>query len=157
MSTKFDGMGSFCFTEGMKIPGKTNVTFYALAFPTPIISSRRVDLLTATEAQLKNLFEACDTVECSNASFRTLELAHFSSNFNLERSGLLQALQPALIDGYLEKLGIEAELRELNVYGEPLDPFSNIPISTGVCSQAKARIQNVSRMSALMNACSRRS
>jgi hypothetical protein len=82
-----------------------------------------VDFLTATEAQLQNLFEACDAVEGSDASFGTLQPAHFSSNFNLERSGLLQALQPFLLDGDLEKQGIEAELCELNVYGTPFDPL----------------------------------
>jgi hypothetical protein len=82
-----------------------------------------VDFLTATEAQLQNLFEACDAVEGSDTSFGTLQPAHFSSNFNLERSGLLQTLQPFLLDGYLEKQGIEAELCELNVYGTPFDPL----------------------------------
>jgi len=82
-----------------------------------------VDFLTATEAQLQNLFKVCDAVEGLDMYFGTLQLAHFSSNFNLERSGLLQALQPFLLDGYLEKQGIEAELCELNVYGMPFDPL----------------------------------
>jgi hypothetical protein len=84
--------------------------------------SRRVDFLTATDTQLQNLFEACDKDDVSDTSFGTLRPAHFSSNFNLERSGLLQALQPFLVDGDLEKQGIEAELCELNVYGAPLNP-----------------------------------
>jgi hypothetical protein len=103
--------------------GEANLTFRILEFLTPHISSRRVDFLTATEAQLQNLFEACDAVEGSDASFRTLQPPHFSSNFNLERSGLLQKLRPFLLDGYLEKQGIEAELHELNVYGTPFNPF----------------------------------
>jgi hypothetical protein len=80
--------------------------------------SRRVDLFLATEAQLESLFQGCDAVEGPDASFGTLQPNHFSSNFNLERSGLLQTLRPLLLDGYLENQGIEAELYELNVYGE---------------------------------------
>jgi hypothetical protein len=81
-----------------------------------------VDVSEATEAQLENLFKECDAVEGLDASFRTLQPSHFSSIFNLERSELLQILQPMLLDGYLEKQGIEAKLCELNVYGEPFEP-----------------------------------
>jgi hypothetical protein len=108
------------FMEMTRRPGEANFIFRTQTFPTSS-SSRRVDFLTATEAELQNLFEACDPVEGSNASFGTLQLPHFSSNFNLERSGLLQALQPFLLDGDLEKQGVEAELCELNVYGTPVD------------------------------------
>jgi hypothetical protein len=79
-----------------------------------------VDFLTAAEAQLQNLFEACDVVTGSDTSFGSLQPAHFSSNFNLERSGLLQALRPFLLD---EKQDIEAEICELNVYGTPFGPL----------------------------------
>jgi hypothetical protein len=88
--------------------------------------SSRVDCLTATEDILQNLSNACDAVSRSDASFGSLKPAHFSSNFNLERSGILQAILPDLLDGYLEKQGLEAELRELNVYSELSLPPSSI-------------------------------
>jgi hypothetical protein len=113
---------TFFFLE-RTTPGEPTFTFRALAFPTPHISSRRMDLLTATDTQLRNLFQASDAVEGSDASFRTLQPDYFSSNLDLERSGLLRTLQPFLLDGYLEKQGIEAELCELNVYSTPFDPF----------------------------------
>jgi hypothetical protein len=93
---------------------------FTCAFPNPHFSWLQ-PTCGLPNCQLQNLFEACDVDEVSDASFGTLQPAHFSSNFNLELSGLLQALQPLLLDGDLEKQGIEAELCELNVYGTPLD------------------------------------
>jgi len=60
-----------------------------------------------------------------------LQPVHFSSNFNPERCGLLGAISPTLLDGYLEKHGIEAELCELNVYskGSQFTGFEDIPVN----------------------------
>jgi hypothetical protein len=78
-----------------------------------------VDVLTATEHQLQNLVRACDIVsEDDDAYFYTLQPADFSSNFNLELNGLLDAIRPTLLDGFLETRAIEAELRELIIYSQ---------------------------------------
>jgi len=58
-----------------------------------------------------------DVLDESYRKAGKLDRAYFASNFDLERSGLLNAMRSTLLEGHDEKKAIEAELYKLNVYG----------------------------------------
>ena len=88
----------------------------------------RVDLSQASESELENLASACepatfgvdqkDVLDESYRKARKLDVAHFATTFELRKSGIMDVVRAALLEGHDSNIPVEADLYKLNVYGE---------------------------------------
>lgn len=88
----------------------------------------RLELSRASESELENLARACDPAtfgvnqeDVLDESYRKagkLDVANFATKFKLEKSGIMDAVCAALLEGHDSNRHVEAELYKLNVYGE---------------------------------------
>ncbi|KAI0328047.1 hypothetical protein GY45DRAFT_1423503 [Cubamyces sp. BRFM 1775] len=90
--------------------------------------AKRVDLLHMSATELDDLERYCDPAtfgvahkDVLDATFRKagkLDRNHFALNFDIEHSGLLEAIRTSLFTGREQGRPIRAELYKLNVYGK---------------------------------------
>ncbi|KAH8114724.1 hypothetical protein DFH11DRAFT_1688810 [Phellopilus nigrolimitatus] len=91
-------------------------------------SGSRLDFCNATDEDVKHLADTCDAAtfgrnqeDVLDESYRKagkLDTAHFSTNIDVERSGLMNAIRYDLLEGHDGRRPIKAELYKLNVYGK---------------------------------------
>jgi hypothetical protein len=98
-------------------------TFPSIVFPTVQPAHGFLNLLQPLMPSSTIYSKSMQYFQGLGCLFWNLATSSFLVQFNLQHSGLPQALQPFLLDGCLEKQGMEAELCELNVYGKLFDPF----------------------------------
>lgn len=89
--------------------------------------SSRIHLAKASEENLQRLTDACepatfgvnqqDVLDESYRKAGKLNADDFSTNFNLEKSGILDIVRSELLMGHDETKQIEVERYKLNVYG----------------------------------------
>ncbi|KAI0355263.1 hypothetical protein OH77DRAFT_1403728 [Trametes cingulata] len=90
--------------------------------------AKRVDFLHASQAALDDLEKSCDRATFGVAQTDVLDTTyrkagkldrdHFAINFDVERTGLLEAVRTGLFTGKDQKRPIRAELYKLNIYGK---------------------------------------
>ncbi|OBZ71338.1 hypothetical protein A0H81_08863 [Grifola frondosa] len=105
------------------ITSNNSILYYGKGNP-----AGRIDLLNASDEELKHLTEACDPAtfgmdrkDVLDETYRRagkLDAAHFAVKFDAERSGLLRVVRSGLLEGFDEKKPTSAELYKLNVYGK---------------------------------------
>jgi len=88
----------------------------------------RLELSQASESELEDLSGACDPAtfgvnqkDVLDESYRKagkLDIVNFATKFKLEKSGIMDAIRAALLEGHDSNRHVEAELYKLNVYGE---------------------------------------
>jgi hypothetical protein len=88
----------------------------------------RVDLSQASELELANLSSVCEpasfgvdqknVLDESYRKARKLDVANFATTFELRKSGIMDVVRAALLEGHNSNRPVEAELYKLNVYGE---------------------------------------
>jgi hypothetical protein len=88
----------------------------------------RIDLSQPSEAELAHLSSVCepatfgvnqkDVLDESYRKARKLDVAHFATTFELRKSGIMDVVRAALLEGHDSNRPVEAELYKLNVYGE---------------------------------------
>lgn len=88
----------------------------------------RLELSQASESELENLARACDpatfgvnqedVLDESYRKAKKLDVVNFATKFKLEKSGIMDAVRAALLEGHDSNRQVEAELYKLNVYGE---------------------------------------
>ena len=88
----------------------------------------RIDLSQATESELVNLSNFCeaatfgvnqkDVLDESYRKARKLDVANFSTKFELHKSDIMCVVRAALLEGHDGNRPVEAELYKLNVYGK---------------------------------------
>jgi len=90
--------------------------------------ARRLDLTKASEAELKQLTDICDTAtfglnheDVLDLSYRNawkLDPAYFASKLNILHAGLMESIRYNLLQGNQGNMTFFAELYKLNVYGK---------------------------------------
>ncbi|EIW52432.1 uncharacterized protein TRAVEDRAFT_96799, partial [Trametes versicolor FP-101664 SS1] len=90
--------------------------------------AKRLDLLHASEAALADLEATCEPATLGtpqrgvvDATYRPaaqLSREHFAINLDVEHLGVLEAVRTGLFTGKEQHRSVQAELRELNIYGE---------------------------------------
>jgi hypothetical protein len=59
-----------------------------------------------------------DVLDESYRKARKLDVANFATTFELRKSGIMDVVRAALLEGHDSNRPVEAELYKLNVYGE---------------------------------------
>ena len=87
-----------------------------------------IDLSRASKSELVNLSSACkpatfgvnqkDVLNESYRKARKLDVTNFATSFNLHKSGIMDVVCAALLEGHNSNRPVEAELYKLNMYGE---------------------------------------
>ncbi|KAG1756838.1 uncharacterized protein EDB91DRAFT_1094709 [Suillus paluster] len=131
---------------------KFSVEQSTLFYSTTASGTRKINLLSPTQDQLESLHEAChlaaydyDHGEVPNKlRAGRLDATAFATQFNLENTGLVDAVGQALFEGMTVRRDIRFELFELNIYGRNatnsdkllgfLDIVFPTPHTGGICS-----------------------
>ncbi|KIM76941.1 hypothetical protein PILCRDRAFT_77326, partial [Piloderma croceum F 1598] len=87
-----------------------------------------IDLSQASKLELENLSSTCkpatfgvdqkDVLDESYRNARKLDIADFATTFELRKSGIMDVVRAALLQGHDSNTPVEAELYKLNVYSE---------------------------------------
>ena len=91
--------------------------------------SSRINFADATDADIQHLAESCepatfglDREDVLDETYRKagkMDESDFAAKFDPERTGLLDAVRPFLLEGHRDTF-VRAELYKLNVYGKGL-------------------------------------